>query len=372
MMGPTLPGSSGRPHFQLRHRRALVREYAEDPELQQKVNAIAYAHHLIFNGHAANFICNYLDDDFKGAFQAERRSRVTMVVTLSMFFGLVTALPPVYGQYLMTDPCRARTALIDDHMEQFAEVGCSVQAFMESNNAGLMGPVALAFVFVFRVKYMVALMIRLRVRRTLKKARMIIYSWVRHDLWKLWYQPFNDDGNNHALHSVVGLYFCVLIEFLAVGILLRDGVALAIGYGAAKGLLLISNILLAPTDMRIEMINAELRHCNEDAVEVGLMLDRLRRNTSSVFFINSTELNSFYKMPNVHGPMQREEYYWYGSKSTDEDHSMDDMSVDDFESPIRRLYLSDKNLAVDVKPSSRDDASESSSESGTEHYPSKV
>lgn len=229
-------------------------------------------------------------------------------------------------------------------MEHLAEVGCKVQTFIKSWKALLLGPAASIIVVSFQSIGPAAAMAQLGLRRHAKRIKVFLYAWVHQDLCRLWYQPFNDDGRNLALICTIGMYACVLLEFLAISFLLKDGLALAVGLGLARLLLISANLLLAPTDKRIEMVKAELRGFQYPGCDASLgeMVARLHSNvSSSVFFVTKAQLDSFFNIPLLKQAVKMEEFLWSGDVVNDEKHGMHRMTVTDFETPIQFIYISD-------------------------------
>lgn len=321
-------------------------QHAKDPDLGNKAVAVAYLHHLMCNGRPGNLIIRFLDSQFAGALYKQRQSQIKLNLGVVAFVVIVLVAPWVYGVTLMKDPCVLKDVRIDGERQHLAEVHCHVEQFMKSWWALTLAPAAFVVVLFFRATG--PFWVWLGARRAFRKAKMSAYAWVRRDAPKLWYQPFSVEGRALALCWTVGMWSILTMEFLAISVLLKDGVALIVGYTLGKALLIMANVILSPTDERIAIISAELaKTANEN---LGDTMKRLFEHDSRCFYLSSLELDTIHKLPHLREDIERHEMSWFGLREIDKKFRFrTPITVGELESPIQSIYLSDLDIVVPVQ-----------------------
>eukprot|EP00929_Paragymnodinium_shiwhaense_P045741 TRINITY_DN23327_c0_g1_i3.p1 TRINITY_DN23327_c0_g1~~TRINITY_DN23327_c0_g1_i3.p1 ORF type:complete len:384 (+),score=50.08 TRINITY_DN23327_c0_g1_i3:96-1247(+) len=341
------------------HESRFAQAKEKDPDLLNKVVAVAYLHHLLFNGRPVNVIAKYMDPEVASEVQRLVKSPLRLAVGVVGFAIVVTMLPIVYARFLMKDPCQPVEVMIDEHKRDFSQVSCDVQSFMKSWWSLTLAPISL---FIIVLAWALGPLWQITgIRRMFKPMKIAAYNWVRRDAPTLWYQPFSLEGRTLALTWTIGLWSLLLVEFVIVAMLVKEGLALVVAVALGQLLLDVANKLFAPADELISVIDAEL--AAPDDTDLKDIMKQLFKTSRSCIYMTSTQLNAIYNMPNLRNEVEHKELYWFGFKDLDEKFRFRALTVSQLETPVCSVFISDMNIVVPlVDPRHAGDSSSSSEE----------
>eukprot|EP00929_Paragymnodinium_shiwhaense_P045740 TRINITY_DN23327_c0_g1_i2.p1 TRINITY_DN23327_c0_g1~~TRINITY_DN23327_c0_g1_i2.p1 ORF type:complete len:384 (+),score=64.31 TRINITY_DN23327_c0_g1_i2:96-1247(+) len=324
------------------HESRFAQAKEKDPDLLNKVVAVAYLHHLLFNGRPVNVIAKYMDPDVAGEVQRLAKSHLRLAVGVVGFALVVTLLPFLYGRFLMKDPCQPVAVIIDKDEKDFSQVSCDVQAFMKSWWSLFLAPISLSVIVLAWA--LGPLWQVTGIRRMFKPMKIAAYNWVRRDAPTLWYQPFSLEGRTLALTWTIGLWSLLLVEFVIVAMLVKEGLALVVAVALGQLLLDVANKLFAPADELIAIVDAEF--AAPDDKDLKDIMKRLFKASRSCIYMTSKQLNAIYNMPNLRHEVENDDLYWFGFKELDEKFRFRELTVSQFETPIRSVFIADMDIVV--------------------------
>jgi len=327
------------------HDSRLTKALEDDPELYNKVVALCYLHHLMLAGKPINLLTRYMDPGALGEFKKELANRARFAFGVVLFTGVTTVMPWIYGHTLMKDKCDPQVVVIDGREESIAHVGCKVQQFMKSPWSLTMGPVGLCLLCVVQVLGHCCSCTTLR--RLFRPIKVQTYMYVRTVAWKLWYQPFSSEGRGLALRFTIALWVVLMVEFLFIAVFLKEAVAAVAAYALGLLLLQIANVTFSPPDTLIAMIDGEFEQ--PDDKELGRVMQHLWNNTKKCVYLTSTQLSAIYNMPGLREDVENGEMHWFASAELDKKFDAPPLYVDDLETPLTAVYLTDLDIVVPLK-----------------------
>lgn len=259
--------------------------------------AISLMHHLLKGPLRYGFVCRYLADENKieTVFGEHQSYNTSFFLRGSAMIAITIVAPFAYSWSLMSYPCNLESVRIGNNQTTSQLTQCQVQDWIRSPYSLLLAPGVLFCAAIG------ASLIQCLAGRKGYIVVLYLYrlqDFISNRMWKLKYHKYP-----HVQGLVAGTYYLLIVEMAVISAGLQSGVAMLVGYGVAELLLQLANIILAPSDMAIAIIDGELEHWTKRA-SAKFLLKRLSTLSAEACAICGDEIEALKAAMVEPGPMR--------------------------------------------------------------------